>query len=63
MSKKASPLVRLWHGALLVLGIVIIAQLVLNLLAQIWGWLLAIGLVGAVVTVLVRILRIHRGRW
>ena len=63
MSKKASPLVRLWHGALLALGVVIVAQLVLNLLAQIWGWLLLIGLVGVVVAVLVRILRIRRGRW
>ena len=64
MSKhRSSPLVRVWYCALLVLGILVALQLALQVLAQIWGWLLLIGLLVLAVGILMRILRVRRNRW
>jgi len=50
MSQSPPPLLdRVLHGALLILGTVIMLWLALELLAHIWVWLLVLALVAAAV--------------
>ena len=63
MSKNRSPLDRLWHGALLIFGIVVMLWLALQILSEIYGWLLLIGMLVAVGGVLLHWRRYRRDRW
>lgn len=57
------PLTRLWHGALLLFGIVVVLWWALQLLAQIWGWLLLIAVLVGAAGALIRWRNSRRDRW
>jgi hypothetical protein len=60
MSKRNGPIDQLWNGALLILGATIAIWLSLQVLAEIWGWLL---LIAAIIGVLAGGLAALRWWW
>jgi Flp pilus assembly protein TadB len=58
-----NPLAWLLNAALLVLGIAIALQVAIALLAEIWVWLVVIGLVVGAVVVWVRLASWRRRQW
>ena len=69
MSKTRSrgPIERAWHASLLLLGSVIAIALTLQVLAQIWGWLLLVAAIIAACAAgagfAARLARRHRDDW
>lgn len=62
-SKKPDPLTRLWHACLLLLGCSVALWLAVQLIAQIWIWLIAAAVLAAAGTWLVLWLRRRGDRW
>ena len=54
---------RVFHATLLILGSVVAIYLALQLLSEIWGWLLLLAAVGAVGWALLRLRRYRADRW
>lgn len=57
------PLTRLFHGVLLICVVVVLLWWALQILAEIWGWLLLIALSVAAASVFIRWRRSRRDRW
>ncbi len=60
--KPVPVLTRIFHACLLILGAVLVLWLALELLAQIWGWLVLLAAIGAAIWALVFIIRWQRDR-
>lgn len=64
MSNDRPPLfTRAFHGALALLAAAAALWMALQLLAQVWGWLLLLALVGGAIFVIVQLRRRCRDRW
>lgn len=63
MPKPLRPLEGVWNAAVLVLGIALVLWFAVQLLTQIWGWLVAIGLVAIAGWLVVQLHRRRRDRW
>jgi hypothetical protein len=65
MSEEKAPTIlqRLYRGALLVFGSVLLIWLAFQVLAQIWGWLLLVAIIGGLIALAVFWVRRHHNRW
>jgi hypothetical protein len=64
MSNDRPPsLTRLWHATLLIFGIVVLLWWALQILAQVWSWLLLGAVIVGLVVALATWLRSRRSRW
>ncbi len=63
MSDPKSPLERVWHGALLLLGIMIALNIAIWLFSQIWLIVLIVVVVATLLYGVFLWLRDRRGRW
>lgn len=63
MTKKSTLTERLWHGSLLLLGSIIALNLAIHFLSYIWGWLIAAGVVVALILLVRFWLHRRRDSW
>jgi hypothetical protein len=61
-NKRVDPLARVWHWALMLLGITILLTVTISLLARILVWLLITGAIVAVAFLVLRWRR-RQDRW
>ena len=54
---------RFFHFCLLILVGVVLLWLALQLLAQVWGWILLAAAIAAVAWITITVIRFRRNRW
>lgn len=60
---KSSPMERLWHACLLLLGAAIVLKLAVELIRPHLPWIVAVLAVAGALWVVLRIARWRRSRW